>query len=214
MEDKIKQLEIARDDLLVACLSIRISDSTTYSQAAELVKAIKDLKKEITAFFEPMKTQAYKAWKAICETEKEQLLKLEPGEKHLSAEMVKYVQEQERKRKEEEERIRQELLKQEEERRLSMAEELEKSGKKEEAEKIIEEEINVPSVRVENEVPKVNGLHYREEWQFEIENENLIPREFLIPDEKKIRKYIKAMGETAKIPGVKIFKTKILVKGN
>jgi hypothetical protein len=213
MEDKIKQLEIARDDLLVACLSVSVSDTETYRQAAELVKAIKDLKKEITDFFEPMKTQAYKAWKAICETEKEQLLKLEPAEKHLSAEMVAFIQEQEKKRREEEERIRQELLRQEEERRLAIAEELEKAGQKEEAERLIEEEVVVPNVRVENEVPKVEGLHYREDWQFEIEDESLIPREFLMPDEKKIRKYVKAMGETAKIPGVKIFKTKILVKG-
>jgi len=45
--------------------------------------------------------------------------------------------------------------------------------------------------------------HQRLHWTFEIEDESKIPREYLIPDEKKIRQAV-AMG-LREIPGVKIF---------
>lgn len=42
----------------------------------------------------------------------------------------------------------------------------------------------------------------RDNWVFTIEDANLIPREYLMPDEQKIRAYGKAMKADAKIPGV------------
>jgi len=64
-------------------------------------------------------------------------------------------------------------------------------------------------------VPKVAGLHSREGWEFVIENAMLIPREFLMVDEVKVRKYVAAMGADAKIPGVAVVpkRTQVLRKG-
>lgn len=45
--------------------------------------------------------------------------------------------------------------------------------------------------------------HFREVTKFEIENESLIPREFLMPDEKKIKAAVNA---GASIPGVRTWK--------
>jgi len=45
--------------------------------------------------------------------------------------------------------------------------------------------------------------HQRIHWTFEIVDESQIPREFLIPDERKIRQAV-AMGRR-EIPGIKIF---------
>lgn len=45
-----------------------------------------------------------------------------------------------------------------------------------------------------------------EDWSFVIDCADLVPREFCIPDERKIREYIRANKEMAKIAGVTIVK--------
>lgn len=52
---------------------------------------------------------------------------------------------------------------------------------------------------------KLAGVSTRQDWDFEITDEDAIPREFLVVDEKKIRAYVKAMKSDAKIPGVRVF---------
>lgn len=52
---------------------------------------------------------------------------------------------------------------------------------------------------------KLAGVSTRQDWDFEITDEAAIPREFLVVDEVKIRKYVKAMKADAKIPGVRVF---------
>lgn len=192
--------------------NFQVVDSITYNRAGQIVVALKDLKKKIQDYFKPMKDKAYKAWKEICDTERAELSKIEPYEKKLSGLMISWQVEQERKRAEEQRKVEEELRKREEELRLRVAEELEKQGKKEEAEKLLEEPIDIPTIKVDSEVPKVDGMTTREEWLFEIVDESQIPREFLMPDEKKIRAYVRAMKDKARIPGVKIYKSAIIVR--
>lgn len=53
---------------------------------------------------------------------------------------------------------------------------------------------------------KVAGVSkMKDNWQFQIDDINKIPREFLCADEKKIGQYVKAMKGDAKIDGVRIF---------
>ena len=57
---------------------------------------------------------------------------------------------------------------------------------------------------------KVAGLSARENWDFEIVDANLIPREYLMPDEKKIRQIVKAMKSQTNIPGIRAFSDSII----
>lgn len=52
-------------------------------------------------------------------------------------------------------------------------------------------------------VAKTQGVGYVPEWGFIITDESLIPREYLLVDEVKIRKVVKAMKHQTNIPGVK-----------
>jgi uncharacterized phage infection (PIP) family protein YhgE len=63
---------------------------------------------------------------------------------------------------------------------------------------------------VESQTPKVAGTSVRSDWDFKITNPDLIPREFLTPDEAKIRAYVKAAKRPDAIPGVEAFETKII----
>lgn len=57
--------------------------------------------------------------------------------------------------------------------------------------------------------PKVEGVSFRDEWDFRIVDESRIPREYLIVDEKKIRAVVKAMRQGARIPGVEVFARRV-----
>jgi hypothetical protein len=55
------------------------------------------------------------------------------------------------------------------------------------------------------EKTKTDGISIREDWDFEVVEAKLIPREFLMVDEVKLRKYAKAMKADANVSGVRFF---------
>ena len=57
------------------------------------------------------------------------------------------------------------------------------------------------------ETEKVAGITHRVNWDFEIIDADKIPRAYLIPDEKKIRKLVKAVGADAAniVTGIRVF---------
>lgn len=61
---------------------------------------------------------------------------------------------------------------------------------------------------IEREVPKVAGLKTREVYKFEIVDASKLPREYLIPDESRIRKVVNALKADANIPGVRVYADK------
>lgn len=54
-------------------------------------------------------------------------------------------------------------------------------------------------------VARAAGTAVRRPWKFEITDPTLIPREYLIPDEKKIGELARSLKEKAAIPGVAFF---------
>ena len=58
---------------------------------------------------------------------------------------------------------------------------------------------------IEREAPKVAGIATREVWRFEVTDPALVPREYLVVDEAKIGKVVRALkGDTA-IAGVRVY---------
>jgi len=68
-----------------------------------------------------------------------------------------------------------------------------------------------PVVRAD--APKIAGQSVREAWLFQIEDASLLPRQFLKPDEQKIRAYVNAMKAEASITGVRIYSEKRIASG-
>lgn len=66
---------------------------------------------------------------------------------------------------------------------------------------------------VRTDPPKIAGQSVREVWSFHIEDEALIPRQYLEPDMSKIRRYVGAMKADAQIPGVRIWSEKRIASG-
>ncbi|MFA5431020.1 MAG: hypothetical protein WC329_07675 [Candidatus Omnitrophota bacterium] len=57
---------------------------------------------------------------------------------------------------------------------------------------------------------ETKGISTRQDWDFEVIDENAVPREFLAVDETKLRKYAKAMKGTASVAGVRFFPKSIV----
>ena len=63
-------------------------------------------------------------------------------------------------------------------------------------------------------VTPVAGMSVRKSWTYEIVDAGLVPREYLMVDEKKLAAVVKAMGEATNIPGVRVMMaTGLVVKG-
>lgn len=55
-------------------------------------------------------------------------------------------------------------------------------------------------------VPDVDGITFAQVTDFEIEDPEALPREYMVPDAKLIRKMVQAKGMDAAIPGVRVVK--------
>lgn len=98
--------------------------------------------------------------------------------------------------------------------RCKKEEELRKEQQKQYEEKIKEAEENKqvappPPMLVNIEFQKSEGISYRNEWNYEIVDKNIIPKEYLIIDDKKIKGVIKV--GIKEIPGLRIFSIKVPV---
>jgi len=203
-----KQLEIEVSNISQQAMAMTVTDIVSYQEAGRVLLAFKEMDKNIKTYFKPLKDAADKAHKAICDREKEELAKLSPGLNYLNKAMTAYNIEAGRKRREEEERLRQIAVKAEEEERLQAAIQAEKEGEPEVAEAILSESVYVPPPIVETQAPKIAGLTMRDNWKFLIIDEKLIPREYLMPDEIKIGKVVRALKEKTAIAGIKAYSDK------
>ena len=176
-----------------------------YLFAGEFLRSLKDQRRSIQEWFKPLKEKADQAHKAIIRKEKEALKPLEEAEALIAPAMLAWKREEERKAEEEARRIREEARKREEEIRLAEAIQAEREGYKEEAQAILEEPIDIPVVTVQTRTPKIAGLAERTTWTFRVVNEDLIPREYLMPNLNKIGAVVRIDKGKTKIPGIQAF---------
>lgn len=62
------------------------------------------------------------------------------------------------------------------------------------------------------EIAQADNVSVIASWDFEIVDVKLLPREYLIPDEKAIRGVVKSLGGEAAIPGVRVFTKDTVVR--
>lgn len=198
---------------------IMVKDQVSMTKANEMFLVIKGLRKKIADTMDPIIQAAHKTHKEALNQKANLEAPLIAGEKWLNGQMTAYHQEQERIRWAEEERLRQEAIQaemkrrqEEEERKMAEAAALEAAGATDEAEQLVNEAIQAKEEPVIVEVqapptPKVvmTGAAVKKYWEYEIINEQLIPREYLIPDEKKIGAMVRGSQGKVNIPGVRIY---------
>ena len=206
-EDTRRLVTEAEGDVALA-QSFKIVSNDGYITAAEILKSIKGRYQEIETKRKEMTLPLDEAKRRIMDFFRQPLEQLSGAERQIKAAMVMFTQEQERVRREEEERI-QALAREEQERLDKSAMEgisqAQKEGSLDEAERILEAVVQVPVPIVVSEKPKVQGIKTVTRWKHKVIDEALIPREYLIPNEKLLADTaIRTKGEI-KIPGVEFY---------
>lgn len=204
-------IEHSVTDIMVTVNSIAVTDDIEYAKVKEFGLALKDLKKQVGDLLDEPCAKAHEAHKSLTAKRKSLLDPIKAGLDIVSKKLGEYEAEQEREAK----RQAQALSQMETEARRKeaelYAEQLLDQGHTAEAAAQLRHAENLPEAVVEVETHRpeaAKGGTTRTTWKFDITDESLLPREFLMPDDKAIRAYINAKKDRAQIPGVRIWSEK------
>lgn len=186
------------NDLTIAC-------GDDFTLAGDDLKAIKTYRKQVEDTFGPHIKAAHDQHKALLATKNKFDTPAAAAEATIKRKMGDWQLAERRRAEEAERKLREEARKAEEDRRLAEAAELERQGKIEQAAAVIEKPVETPVVVVKPDVPKVKGVSFRSVWKHRIVNPDLIPRQYLIPDEKRIAEHARSLKEKAQIAGVEFY---------
>jgi len=189
------------DQLIKEMETVSIMTDEQFTFMAEWLKKLKATQKIVLEVYDPQIKELYEPYKTKLAEKKTYTDRLDAAERAAKSKMSAYQAIQERKRLEEKQRL-------EEEARKAEAEKLLNEAIKKNDETVLERPIVIPSVYVGPATTKVSGISFVETWDFVIENMELIPRDYMLPDEKKIRQAVKLLKDKAVIPGVKVFARK------
>lgn len=184
--------------------ALAITDDASLVRAGDILVAIKGLRAEIDAAFDPIIQKAHAAHKEALSQKKKADDPLVEAEGIIKPRIAAYQAEQERIRREDEARLRAEAERAEEERRIAEAIALEESGDAVEAEAVISAPVVVPRPVIPP-APKLAGISTAQVWKYEITDMNKVPREYLKIDEVKVGGVVRALKDAANIPGIRIY---------
>lgn len=181
-----------------------IIDQATYTQAADVLKAIKLLTKSVGDVFDPIVEKAHAAHKEATTQRKKFLDPLAEAERIVKRSMGDWIAEQERQARAaqmEAERIARE-------KQAAEAAELAALGLGDEAKAVADAPMVAPEP-----APAVDrgGVTYRENWTFEISDWKAIPAEYFTLDESKVSGIVRTMKGATNIPGIRVYAVKVPV---
>ena len=205
-----QEIEQNTETVMQFSKSINITDSESYSHAAEALKSLKGAMKRIKDWIKPMKDHTHRAWKAVCDKEHDLMDPLEAEENRIKDGMTNYIRESELLQAEKQAKLQEQA-------QLQAAINAEEQGCSDTANKILNGEAMAPVVLAEKVIPTVNGISIKRQWEFTVTDKTKIPLEFLLPDEKQIRKIVQASGKHAEhiIPGITVKESiEIAAKGD
>ena len=185
--------------------AITVQDNATMTQADELIKSMRLVRKEIGLAFDPIIAKAFAAHKEAKAQKDRAELPLIQAEEYLKPQIKRYIDQQEQIRIAEENRLRIEAQKAEEEKRLAEAAQLEAEGLKEEAEAVLEAPQPIVMPTVERTTPKADMRLYRKVWKFEVTDFSKLPDQYKMANESAIGQVVRGLKEKTKIPGVRIW---------
>lgn len=181
-----------------------IVDQDSYAAAADDLRRVKALYRAVDDERKRITTPLDQAKRAAQDHFRPALSFLEQAETVLKGCMAKYAA-AEREKRLQAERLALEAARREQDKLEKRAERAETQGKVEQAEALREQASMVGAVAPVVVPPaKTEGITLRTRWDFRIVDANALPREYLMPDEKKIAGVVRAMKAETRIAGVEV----------
>lgn len=169
-EQEVRDLAIRTRD---EARGIIVTTPETFERAGTMLKAIKEVRNQINAIFDPIISAAHNAHKVALDQKKDVEKFYVEADKHLRGQVSEFNR-----------------LQEEERNRAAAA-------------LAVRGDMALPA-----EATKVSGVSFVTKWCFEVNDPDAVPKEFTMPDEVKIRRRVEALGESANIPGVRVWKYK------
>lgn len=209
---EVREITAQTDQLLQVASSYRVTSADEYANAGEELKRIKAAAKRLDEIRKTMTKPLDTAKRAIMDFFREPEAKLQRAESGIKRAMLAYSEEQERIRREDQ-RKAEEAARKAREKLEAQAAKAAAAGKVERAAELEQRAATVVAPVIQREAPKVTGIATREVWKFEIVDRSALPREYLMPDEKKIAGVVRALKGDTNIPGVRVWSEKALASG-
>lgn len=203
--DKQTQALVAQADDYKT-LNVVVTTAEEYSAAADKLKALKAYSKQLEDKRKELVAPFIKGKADLDEFFNKPKLACAAVIDRINLAMNKYREAEELRARKEQERIA-EMQRKEAERLTKLAEKATAKGddwKAEELQEKLEEVQKQPAAIVVANIPQTVTSR-KVTWQFEIIDESLLPREFLMPDTVKIGKFVREKQAFAKISGVRTF---------
>ena len=194
-----------------------------YQIAIELIDIAKDFQVEVKKIWDPICEASNTAHKAATAGRKDQIEPFITAEKILKDKCNAFDLEQERRKREAEEKLRKEReeadrrAREEADRKLEEAARLEAEGKIEEAEAVVTEAARVekmpemiPIPVFESATPE--GVRYQDNWKAVIEDSAAVPREYCIPDQRRLDQLAKDKKGENPPAGVKFVNDRTIIR--
>lgn len=211
-------------DIVAQLKNFPVVDRQSYQTVANWVLVLRKAKKFFEDRARPRIDEAHKHWKGLLADLQKDLTPIEAAQKYGDRQLSAWDDEQERLRNLEQVRRDAEKKRKEDEERKQLAELAKKLGDKQLAKEIREAPSEAPPVFVQKDVPKVEGLSYREDWKFVIEKPSEIPTKYHRITAKAnkdneieykcnciedIGFEVRRLKNTADIPGVRVYPKKV-----
>lgn len=155
-----QMIQAAVIDIKKNALAVVVNDQDSFARAGDIASGLRDMKRQVTDWFGPMKKKAHEAWKEICARENTTLKPIEEADCFVRGKMNRFLAEQEKERQEAERKARvaaENAARKEREKLERQAEKALESGKIEKAESLLEqaEYVYAEPVQVESEIKPV-----------------------------------------------------------
>lgn len=193
-----------------AMLSLHVINKATSVKAGFALKTAKEARRDLEDLRKQLTRPIDEEKKAIMNEFHGRLAACDVVIAHLERELKTWI-ETEKKRQAEEKRAAEEAAKKEQERKQdelkAEAKELEVNWDFVKAQEVIEkaEIVRVPVVVVPEVRPLIRGLTERKAYKAKVVDVQLIPRNYLIPDEKALGELARSSRGKAVVPGVEFY---------
>ena len=201
------QIQTGIEKLEALSLSVIIEDVKGREYVLDILKDIKARDKDVIEYLAVDKKKKYDEYKAVVTEEKYFTDKLRKAEGVFKSAVLKYDREQAEIRRVEQAKLQAIADEQARKERERLEKQAAKLKTPELAQERLEQaqQIIAPVVQVAQEAPKVEGVSKRVNWKWREVDRELIPREYMIPNEKMLNGTATSQKGAVKVPGIEFY---------
>lgn len=192
--------------------AVQITDDDSYQDAAAKLRRVAMLQRSIRDGFAESKESAYKTHKSITQLEASLLAFPAEAERIIKGKISAYTVEQERQRRIREAEEQAAARKRADEAAIEEAQRLAAAGDVAGAEQVIEEAAGAPAPVIELPKLAAPGVTTRKSFTWRLTDKSAVKPEFLIVDEAKVGKLVRALGPDAAavVGGIEVIEERVV----